>query len=141
MALTALVLLVAGCGDEEDAASGDPSGDGDAELTVTLDPDGPGGPEKEASEEVSCEEASEDPGCRAVQDLDASDFDPPPADQPCTEIFGGPDVATVTGELDGERIDAELSRSNGCEIERFDAAVPLLRALFEGYEPGATISP
>ncbi|MDQ3759159.1 MAG: hypothetical protein M3331_04360, partial [Actinomycetota bacterium] len=56
-----------------------------------------------------------------------------------TEIFGGPDVATVEGEIDGEDVDVELTRANGCEIERFDAAIPLLQALFQDYEPGQAI--
>ncbi len=136
----AILLAAAGCGDEEDPTSGDPFGEGDAALTVTLDPDGPDGQEEELSEEVNCEEASDDAPCLAVQDLETSDLDPAPADQPCTEIFGGPDVATVEGEVNGEDINAELNRSNGCEIERFDRAVPLLQALFEGYEPGAAIN-
>ena len=61
------------------------------------------------------------------------------ADQACTELFGGPDIATIQGEINGEEVDVELTRSNGCEIERFDAAVPLLQALFDGYEPGGAI--
>jgi len=136
----ALVFFLTGCGDEQDPTSGDPFGEGDAALTITLDPDGPDGPEEEMSEEVDCEEASDDATCLAIQDLEAGDFDPPSADQPCTELFGGPDIATVSGELNGEDVDAELTRANGCEIERFDAAVPLLQALFEDYEPGAAIN-
>jgi hypothetical protein len=58
----------------------------------------------------------------------------------CTELFGGPDVATIEGQLNGDEVNAELTRSNGCEIERFDAVVPLLQALFAGYEPGAAIN-
>ena len=88
---------------------------------------------------MNCEEASDDAACLAVAELEASDFDPPPADQACTELFGGPDIATLQGEINGEEVDVELTRSNGCEIERFDAAVPLLQALFDDYEPGGAI--
>lgn len=52
-------------------------------------------------------------------------FDPPPADQACTEIYGGPEVARVTGMIDGDKVDATFSRTNGCEIARWDAAMPL----------------
>jgi hypothetical protein len=45
-----------------------------------------------------------------------------PHDQVCTEQYGGPEVATVTGTIDGTRVDARFSRVNGCEIARFDAA-------------------
>jgi hypothetical protein len=137
--LTVLALAAGGCGNEAAPTSGDPFEDGDAKLSVTLDPDGPDGPEEEATEEVSCEEVSDDPACLAVGELEASDLDPPPPDQACTELFGGPDEATIQGEIDGEDVDAELNRSNGCEIDRFDAAVPLLLALFDDYEPGAAL--
>lgn len=135
----ALAIPFAGCGDEDEPTSGDPFAEGDVALTVTLDPDGLDGPEEEMTEEVSCEEVSDDAACLAITDLEAGDFDFPPTDQPCTQLFGGPDVATLQGEIDGEDVDAELSRSNGCEIERFDAAVPLLQALFDDYEPGGAI--
>ena len=58
-------------------------------------------------------------------------------DTACTEIFGGPDTLSLEGTIEGEDVDVDLTRANGCEIERFDAAVPLLQALFPDYEPGA----
>lgn len=139
-AVATLCVVVSGCGDAEEPTSGDAFAEGDAALTVTLDPDGPDGPEPPDTEEVSCEEVSEDAVCVAIRDLEASDFDPVPADQACTELFGGPDVAAIEGALDGEDVDVELTRANGCEIERFDAAVPLLQALFKGYEPGQALA-
>ncbi|MDH4076363.1 MAG: hypothetical protein OEW29_10545 [Acidimicrobiia bacterium] len=44
----------------------------------------------------------------------------PPADRTCTEIYGGPDVATITGELNGEAIDTTVDRTNGCGIADWD---------------------
>jgi hypothetical protein len=41
-------------------------------------------------------------------------------DQMCTEIYGGPDVATITGEIDGRAIDATIDRSDGCGIDEWD---------------------
>ena len=55
----------------------------------------------------------------------AKDFAPPTADQACTMIFGGPDKATVAGTLDGPPVDATFTRSNGCEIARWDRMVAL----------------
>ena len=43
-----------------------------------------------------------------------------PAGQACTEIYGGPDVATITGELNGEAIDTTVDRANGCGISDWD---------------------
>jgi hypothetical protein len=46
--------------------------------------------------------------------------DGPPADQICTEIYGGPDTARLAGEIDGRTIDATIDRANGCGIDDWD---------------------
>lgn len=46
--------------------------------------------------------------------------DGPPADQVCTEIYGGPDLALVTGTLDDQPVDAAVDRTNGCGISDWD---------------------
>jgi len=130
-----LTLLLAGCGADDGET---PPGGETIELEVTLDRDGRGGG-PEQSERISCEI---DSGCnQAAEELARSDFEPVPADAICTEIFGGPDTATIQGTLDGERVEAELSRANGCEIERFDRFLPLLTELFPAYRPGAALRP
>ena len=53
------------------------------------------------------------------------DFTPTAADQPCTEIYGGPGKATVMGTLDGAAVNATFTRSNGCEIARWEKMVQL----------------
>ena len=45
-----------------------------------------------------------------------------PQDTACTEIYGGDQVATVTGP----GVQAFFNRANGCEIERWDDVAPLL---------------
>ncbi len=52
--------------------------------------------------------------------------DGPPADQMCTEIYGGDDMAVITGEIDSKPIDATVTRANGCEIDTWDSLVGLL---------------
>lgn len=52
---------------------------------------------------------------------------PVPQDVACTEIYGGPETAAVSGILDGGRIQAQFNRTNGCEIARWEALAPLLR--------------
>lgn len=47
-------------------------------------------------------------------------FAPLPSDQVCTEIFGGPQTATITGTHRGEPVRSELSRSDGCRIAQWD---------------------
>ena len=44
----------------------------------------------------------------------------------CTQIYGGPAVARVTGRFRGNRIWAEFRRRDGCEIDRWDRLRPLL---------------
>ncbi|WP_052847410.1 SSI family serine proteinase inhibitor [Streptomyces avicenniae] len=44
----------------------------------------------------------------------------------CTYVYGGPATATVEGVWDGRPVHAEYDRTNGCEIARWDALVPVL---------------
>jgi predicted secreted protein len=54
-----------------------------------------------------------------------------PDDQACTEIYGGPDIATITGTLRGQSIDTAFHRSNGCGIADWDIFVPLIGPALE----------
>jgi hypothetical protein len=116
--LVLVVALFAGCGEDDEAAA--PQGSF-ADLVVEVDADGEGGnaPERRT---VRCETADEPP-CRG---FDAQAFEPTPRGTACTQLFGGPQTATVSGTWDGERIDARFSRNNGCEIARWKEAEPLL---------------
>lgn len=46
--------------------------------------------------------------------------DGPPADQVCTEQYGGPDVAVITGTLDEQSVDTTVDRTDGCGISTWD---------------------
>ena len=46
----------------------------------------------------------------------------------CTEIYGGPDTAQITGTLAGRSVSTTFDRHNGCAINDWDAAAPLLGA-------------
>ena len=134
--LVAGLALIAGCGDGDDDGGSD-SGNGATELTVTLDPDGPGG-DREFTESVTCEAGADGSPCAS---LTAADMAPTPPATACTEIYGGPDEATLEGTIAGEAVSATFTRANGCEIERFDRITSLLRELFPDYEPGAYLAP
>lgn len=131
------MLAVTGCGDEP--TPDEPGGLDGTAFTVTLDPDGADGRQEQLVEDVSCAEGDRERACQAAADLEPADLEPADPTQPCTELFGGTDTAAITGTLDGEPIDVTLSRSNGCEIERFERALPLLKALFPSYKPGASL--
>lgn len=51
---------------------------------------------------------------------------PVPAGTMCTELYGGPQKATISGTWRGQRVSARFSRTNGCEIARWDALRGLL---------------
>jgi len=57
--------------------------------------------------------------------------DGPPDDQICTEIYGGPDVATISGTIDDRTVDTTVDRANGCGISEWDD-------LLAGFLPPAT---
>lgn len=131
----ASLVLVAGCGTI--GSGGDvtvePGPDnaatraGVTELTITVKA-GRGRGERTYS--LRCEPAGGDhpdpeAACRLLNEL-KDPFAPVPADAMCTEIYGGPQTATVTGTLRGEPVNARFSRTDGCQIARWDKHVALL---------------
>ena len=50
----------------------------------------------------------------------------PRKDQICTEIYGGPQEATITGTLNGQQVLKQLGRKNGCEISEWKVFEPLV---------------
>jgi hypothetical protein len=140
LAIAAALAFLGGCGDEEGETTDSAAGEGSL-LELTLDTDGPG-PEKPRTATVDCPEPSQataDELCGRVLLLSPDAFDPVSPGAACTEIYGGPDALTVVGTLEGEEVEGEFTRENGCEIDRFEAWTPILKDLFEGYEPGGAI--
>jgi hypothetical protein len=56
--------------------------------------------------------------CRRLAGLERP-FAPVPADSACTQIYGGPEQALVTGTFRGARVWARFGRADGCQIERW----------------------
>ncbi|MGH3104589.1 MAG: SSI family serine proteinase inhibitor [Gaiellaceae bacterium] len=56
----------------------------------------------------------------------ANPFRPIASDAVCTELYGGPQEALVTGRYRGRRIWTRFARTDGCQIERWNR----LRFLF-----------
>jgi hypothetical protein len=121
--VVAALALLAGCGRDEQAAAPARL----AELTVTVDRDGDGSARPKTAA-VRCAAEGDSRACRAVAALHAKAFAPTPGDVACTEIYGGPETATVKGTLRGEAVDARFSRVNGCEIARWARVERLLGA-------------
>jgi len=70
--------------------------------------------------------------CRVLAGEGASALSPVPKDRMCTEIYGGPQTAEITGTWRGEKVLASLKRTNGCELGRWSALEGLLPAAAEG---------
>lgn len=119
-AACALGLLLGACGGDDDGAE-ESSAPLAADLVVTLHPTGPEGPAKRRR--IRCERLgpkAADRRCRNLAGLSAEQLEPVPSGVACTQIYGGPAVARVHGELRGKRVEARFELTNGCEIERWD---------------------
>lgn len=149
------LALVSGCGSlGQDAGGGDtptssgpdvlaptatptgppePTGSGTpdaipARLTITLDETGSGSPIEMT---LTCSPTGGDhpdpeAACAVLAVVGAKAFAPPAKDEMCTEQYGGPQVATVVGTVDGTTVRARFSRTNGCEIGRWDTLAAVL---------------
>lgn len=91
----------------------DATGEGATQtFTLTCSPDGGDHPDPAAA-------------CAALAQAGVEAFAPTPRGVACTEQWGGPQVATVQGTVDGEQISARFDRTNGCEISRWDRLAPV----------------
>lgn len=121
------ILLVAACGDavvtQGPGLQGSPAASlrleyraaPDAQprvVTLTCDPPGGSHPNPAAA----CARLAEQP------DL----LEPLPPDRRCTQQYGGPETATITGTWRGQPVDVTHSRTNGCGIARWQALGPVL---------------
>lgn len=69
--------------------------------------------------------------CAAIAKQGVRLFTPVPADAMCTQIYGGPETAKITGTVKGRKINASFNRTDGCQIARWEKASALFT--FPGY--------
>ena len=133
LSLAVLPVLLAGCsgGDEEtvtpQAPAAESGGTVNTELTIVSD-DGAG---KTETWTLTCDPAGgthPDPeaACAALSAKGTTAMPAVAKDQMCTQQFGGPQKATITGTWKGEAVNASFSRTNGCEISRWQSLKGLL---------------
>lgn len=67
--------------------------------------------------------------CRVLAENGKTALPAVPKDRVCTQIYGGPERATVSGTWNGEPVLSTLTRINGCEVGRWQA--------LEGFLPRA----
>ena len=133
----ATVLALAACASPSDddgtGSPGDPATGGgisqaDDDLQVVVDRGDGSGPEEWTLTCVGLVEGTHpeaEAACAHLAGLE-DPFLPLPNDVACTEQYGGPETAHVTGRWNGEPVDVELARTDGCLITQWDSLVPLL---------------
>lgn len=133
LALAILPALIAGCAggsDETVTPAGQESQTGapvSTDLTIVVD-DGNG---KTETWTLTCDPAGGThpdtaAACAALEAKGKTALPPVPKDRMCTQIYGGPQTAKITGTWNDEPVDASFSRKNGCEISRWTALTGLL---------------
>lgn len=108
--------------------TGEPAPPLNADLTVTVRPEGTG---KGTTYTLRChpnggDHPEVDAACTQIDQVGQSVFAPPGDGTMCSQQYGGPQTATVTGTLAGSEIDAEFNMVNGCEISRWTALSTVL---------------
>ncbi|MET3810596.1 SSI family serine proteinase inhibitor [Arthrobacter sp. UYEF3] len=108
-------------------------GQGNAELAIMVKPSASG---QAANYTLVCQKGipaaeSQHPtaaaACTALKDNAALLSPAPrPTDKVCTQQYGGPAEATVTGSVDGSAVEANFSLRDGCEIAQWKAAKDVL---------------
>jgi hypothetical protein len=114
-----------------------------ADLSFTIRPDGPDG--AATTYRLAClgdtatftgdsTTLSESAACLALNDdaVRTRVLEGPPPDQVCTEIYGGPQVAQITGTLDGATVSTTVDRVNGCGINDYDVVLAALLPSADG---------
>ena len=122
-AVALMATALAACGKDADKDPGNGSSSDATSLTITLVADDGVDPE---SFELKCDPPGGNhpqpaEACKALEAAGAKVFDPVPKGQMCTDLYGGPQTATVKGTYKGKKVDAEFERTNGCEIDRWES--------------------
>jgi hypothetical protein len=69
--------------------------------------------------------------CAAIAKQGTRLFAPVPTGIVCSQIYGGPETATITGTVKGRKINSTFSRTDGCQVARWNNARTLFT--FPGY--------
>jgi hypothetical protein len=135
VALTALLLALAGlfgCGSSEASDSEQPAASQSANLRIAVWPQGKQRAAKPRRWTLRCGPVSgtlpaRSRACRRLFAL-SRPFRPVPRGVVCIQIYGGPQTAEVRGSLRGKPVAATFTRTDGCQIQRWNR----VRFLFPG---------
>jgi hypothetical protein len=116
--LTLAALAVAGCGGTSNSSSDSASPTADLQISMSVK----GSEQPSKLWTLRCPPGGTLPdaatACEKLGGID-DPFAPVPKGTACTQIYGGPELADVTGTYNGKSIDTQFSRGNGCDIERW----------------------
>lgn len=99
------------------------------QLRVTVWLDGRPGPSQAWT--IACAPArgthpARTAACARLSRVALGPFRPVRKDVMCTQVYGGPQEALVTGTVNGRRVWARFNLRNGCQIDRWKGLAPLL---------------
>jgi hypothetical protein len=140
-ALATGLVLAAGCGNQIAAPAGPSSPDtimpgnppaatphpqatpsqaADTDLTIVVN-DGSG---STITWRLTCHPAggthpNPEAACRALETNGTAALPPVAEDKACTQIYGGPETANITGTWQGKQIMSSFARNDGCQIRRW----------------------
>lgn len=108
-------------------------GQGNAELSITVLESADAAPQHytlaciDGAPAAESKHPTADAACTALKNNPSLlSHAPVKSDQECTQQFGGPQTARVTGAVDGMEISASFSRTDGCQIALWDAASAII---------------
>lgn len=128
-----LVAVLAGCGGPaspsgptESTASPSAAPTPESRLTVVHRDGG-----KKSTWQLTCgPEGGTHPdprtACQVLDDNGGAALAPVDPAAMCTQVYGGPDTATVNGTWRGRDVSSTFDLTNGCEIARWEALVGVL---------------
>lgn len=128
LALGATGLVIQGCGDDAPAPQAGDAGTGNLQITYIPEP---GVTPRKADLVCPASTADGAAACEQIESLTPA-FDPVPADQVCSQQYGGPEQIVLSGTWAGKSVDTTLTRTNGCEIDRYASLAPVLLPLVGG---------
>ena len=120
----AILAALVGCGSGNGVAASEPW----ARLTITVWPQGGDALESKRwtlrCGPVGGTHPNRARACVRLANL-SNPFRPVPRDAVCTQIYGGPAEALVTGVFRGRKVVARFNRTDGCQIERWNRVAAL----------------
>ena len=87
---------------------------------------------------TSFEGGDSDEACAALVAQQSWLLEGDPADQICTQVYGGPEVAQLRGHVDGEAFQRRLDRTDGCGIQRWEQLEAVLGEPVDGHQEPVT---